>query len=330
MRLYEIETAMPRFDALDTIEFLQYLGGASLLVIRAMLGAPHLRAIHVLNQDTSGQAPVIFPDELSSFPQMPPNIVELKWKRSQWNFCLKSHVQVEAEIISSLASRLRHSARILSLPIESFPTIELSTLMWPQLIDLSLTANWPLSILPFRLDFLAIMKNMPSLTSFSVMVPQTRSASTCNTIWPMNSVSLPHLDSLRNLTIAYPDPEDLIFDHLPSSLNHLSLTDCPRHYLSLDDLNRYGEYAYISPILTSSKLLDILRRCDVSELRSLEVVYRADTLDLDVLDFIARSFPRLHTLKIFRYPSSAEDPVDAVSIQESPLLVYPPVLTVSA
>lgn len=73
----------------------------------------------------------------------------------------------------------------------------------------------------------------------------------------------------------------------------------------------------MSPIITSSQLHEILRRCNTSELRSLEIVYQADSLELEALSLIASSFSHLHTLKLFRYPTSANDPVDAVSTPAS-------------
>ncbi|EIM89457.1 uncharacterized protein STEHIDRAFT_153319 [Stereum hirsutum FP-91666 SS1] len=124
------------------------------------------------------------------------------------------------------------------------------------------------------------------------------------------SPATPPLDSLLSLTLAYPNPADLIFDHLPLSLHHLSLTDCPRHYLLLDTSNPLHEYSYDSPILTSSELGGIVRRYNTPDLESLEVVYRADAAEVETLGMIARRSSGLKTLKMFRYVDSADDPVD--------------------
>lgn len=69
--------------------------------------------------------------------------------------------------------------------------------------------------------------------------------------------------------------------------------------------------------LTSSELHDILRRCRCSSLESLEVVYKEDNSDGDVLLHMAHVFPALRTLKLFQYRWSSDDLVDIVSTQYS-------------
>ncbi|EIM89466.1 uncharacterized protein STEHIDRAFT_153328 [Stereum hirsutum FP-91666 SS1] len=298
----------------DTLwKFIRF-GNAIVRVIPAVLTAPRLRALHVIDQVAYSE-PSLSDGQLSSkIPPIPTSVIELRWTRDQFIFARDAQISDEAAVIRSLAFLLRLSVQALSLPIESAPIRELSTLTWPHLTDLSLTANRPSSIIPLTGDFPSIITNMPRLTVFSLMLPQASSALRSTIVFPNSSTTTPPLECLRSMTLAYPNPEDLIFDHLPASLWHLSLTDCPRHYLSLDGPNPVRVYNYSSPIITSSELRSIIDRCKTPALKSLEVVYQADKLEVETLGLIARKFSQLHTLKLFRYTSSDDDPVDATVV----------------
>lgn len=313
LRTGHLERAMPQFEVLESVRFFDSFGNAIVRVIPAVLTAPRLRALHVIDQVAYSE-PSLSDGQLSSkIPPIPTSVVELRWTKNQWIYISDAHISDEAALIRSLALPLRLSLRVLSLPVESTPIYELSTLTWPHLTDLSLTANRPSSTISLAIDFPSFINNMPRLTALSLMLPQSRSSSRSTIVFPNTPTTVSPLEHLRSLTLAYPNPEDLIFDHLPASLCHLSLTDCPRHYLSLDPPSGLRKYAYSAPIITSSELREIIQRCGTPALKSLEVVYQADTSEGEALDLIARKFSQLHTLKLFRYTSSADDPVDAVS-----------------
>lgn len=308
---------MPYFEVLESVRFLNSLGSTIILVIPAVLAAPRLRALHVINQVADSEPSLSDSLQSSTIPQIPTSVVELIWTRSQWIYMSDAQISDEAALIRSFFLPLRLSLQVLSLPLESTPIPELSTLIWPNLTDFSLTANRPSPTIPLAIDFHSVVSNMPRLTSLSLMLPQSRSTSRSTVVFPNNPTTISPLEHLRSLTLAYPNLEDLIFNHLPASLWHLSLTDCPRHYLSLDPPSRLRKYAYSAPIITSSELRGIIQRCKTPALKSLEVVYEADTSEVETLDLIACKFSQLHTLKLFRYTSSADDPVDAVSIYAS-------------
>lgn len=312
--------AMPSFEVLESVRFHEIFGSSIVLAIPAVLTAPHLRALHVIDQCPYSEPDLKDEDLASDLPpdQIPSSIVELRWLRDQWSFATDAQISDEAALIRALAFPLRLSLQILSVPIESAPIHELSTLVWPHLTDLSFTANTPSSATTSSIDFSSILENMPRLLNLSVLLPQSSSFPRSTILLPITSTAIPTLESLRSLTLAYPNPADLIFDRLPPSLHHLSLTDCPRHYLLLDTSNPLYEYSYDSPVLTSSELGGIVRRCNTPALESLEVVYRADAAEVKTLGMITRRFSGLKTLKMFRYVDSAGDPVDAVSIHSMP------------
>lgn len=163
------------------------------------------------------------------------------------------------------------------------------------------------------MDFSSLLSNIPSLRVFRVHMPQSAESSRLCLLRPSTPGPCPALDSLQVLDIAFPSPEDAIFERLPRSLRQLSLTDWPRHYLRVDQNYRYMYQGWTSPVLTSPELLRILRRCHFPDLESLELVHEADSSGNDALLEMARVFPALRTLKIFRYRSSSSDSVDIVS-----------------
>lgn len=234
-----LERAMPSFEVLESVRFHEIFGSSIVLAIPAVLTAPHLRALHVIDQCPYSEPDLKDEDLASDLPpdQIPSSIVELRWCRDQWSFATDAQISDGAALIRALAFPLRLSLQILSVPIESAPIHELSTLVWPHLIDLSLTANTPSSATTSSIDFSSILDNMPRLLNLSVSLPQSSSFLRSTILLPITSTTTPPLESLRSLTLAYPNPSDLIFDHLPPSLHHLSLTDCPRHYLLLDTSN---------------------------------------------------------------------------------------------
>ncbi|KAI0632932.1 hypothetical protein C8Q77DRAFT_1158391 [Trametes polyzona] len=113
---------------------------------------------------------------------------------------------------------------------------------------------------------------------------------------------------LRTLVLSYPDPEDAVFSiHMPQLL-HLSLRDWPRHY----DFRVLPDYhmPYRSPLLSATQMLSILSRLHVPELRTLELVYRADETDDELLRHIVHAFPKLRHLEIHRYRQRRGSTVD--------------------
>lgn len=58
------------------------------------------------------------------------------------------------------------------------------------------------------------------------------------------------------------------------------------------------------PVLGSSDMLRILRRCRCSRLSMLQLEYREDEADEELMDYIGAAFPTLTTLKLIRYRAS--------------------------
>lgn len=102
---------------------------------------------------------------------------------------------------------------------------------------------------------------------------------------------------LQQLTISFPADDDQIYENLPVTLRKLTL-QCFPHITS--NFHRSGAEGVSEPI-HSSDLLRILRRCDLPLLRGLELEYREDEADDELLRHIGVAFPALRQLKVRRY-----------------------------
>ena len=151
------------------------------------------------------------------------------------------------------------TATSLTLPIETVPLREMSTMPWPQLRHLRLRGRFLDGSQSTALQ--AFLPSLPSLETLSVQAarskhlarprllarpsaldvhhassstapshnPSASSGLSAATIVERPSTPPPMLRTLRSLTIAYPNPEDAVFS-INAKLTHLSLCDCPRFY----------------------------------------------------------------------------------------------------
>lgn len=302
---------MPHLSSLEVVSFVRLVEGFPSYFLEAMIRAPQLRTIHVENHHHWPMSVGDLPDDI---PQFLPHMQTFIWTRFLWRAVNEGYLYEESAFFLSFLPRMRPTLRILHLTAESLCYRELTSSPWPSLVELSITGQRPLVPINPGMDFSALLTNIPSLQSFSLLMPQSAETSRFCLLRPSNNGPLHVLDSLQSLSISFPSPEDAILDCLPQSMRHLSLTDWPRHYFRVDENPCVFRRGWTSPILTSAELLDIIRRCHLPGLESLEVVYEAESSDNDVLLDIALQFPALRTLKIFRYRASSSDPVDQVSL----------------
>ncbi|KAI0822379.1 hypothetical protein BC628DRAFT_1340782 [Trametes gibbosa] len=111
---------------------------------------------------------------------------------------------------------------------------------------------------------------------------------------------------LQHLTVSCPELGDKAWNHLPPTLQSLTLRYTPH----LCDFTARGARGYPTivgwqwPLLSSSQVLQLLRRCDLPALRHLGLEYSADGEELELLEFIGSAFPAMASLKIYRYRAS--------------------------
>ncbi|KAI0695085.1 hypothetical protein C8T65DRAFT_584572 [Cerioporus squamosus] len=200
----------------------------------------------------------------------------------------------------------------LTVPMETSPISAMASLSWPALQELSIRGRYfneeQEQALPLFLS------SIPRLRKLSVTICR-RGRTDRPPILGSSTGSHATIAGLRSLTVAYPDPADNIFSIDATRLRHLSLCDAPRFYhdRSSDDAV-WSEFAM--PILHSAECLSILRRMDMPELSSLELVYLADTAgsDDELLSYVTQAFPHLSHLELHRYRANREEAVDYVHI----------------
>ena len=200
--------------------------------------------------------------------------------------------------LTAVLNKLSHTLETLVLSSDTVPLSVLAQLHWPCLRTLEFYGmQWP--ELPSPL--IDVFSSMPHLRRLTLKLNPIPSV-TCQTLWPRNfTYHFPWAD-LEELTISCPDPTDLIYDHLPSTLRVLSLR-CWKHVFVQRYLASRGWLYAPHPdsLLGAGAILAVLRRCDLPNLVRLEVEYRGDGDEERLLHYIAVAFPHLASLKIARY-----------------------------
>ncbi len=119
-----------------------------------------------------------------------------------------------------------------------------------------------------------------------------------------------------------PHPDDLLYAHLPYTLQRLTLRCWPRHYVTLLPHEAHyvaDDMGWVSPILSSSEMLQILSRCPPSNLEELELEFEEDGHDLELFTLIPLIFPNLVKLTVLRYRKWGNPDVPVVSLHHPSL-----------
>ncbi|OJT07694.1 hypothetical protein TRAPUB_1435 [Trametes pubescens] len=216
---------------------------------------------------------------------------------------------LESSFLLALVLNMPGTAESLSLPVETAPLLQMAAIEWPRLHTLSLTGQYMDPEQPRMLSLL--LSRAPNLRTLSVRVAQRDGTSRPLLLKePLESGF-----RVRSLTVAYPNPADAIFASLTDELTSLSLRDSPRYYLH----QRYGWRAPLTtaPLLSSSECLTILKRLSTPHLITLELVYRADEAEDELLRYLPHAFPLLSELELHRYRASDGDDIPYASKPET-------------
>ncbi|TFK82587.1 hypothetical protein K466DRAFT_500054 [Polyporus arcularius HHB13444] len=202
----------------------------------------------------------------------------------------------------------------LTLPMETSPILAMAHLSWPALQELSICGRYLSEKQKEALPL--FLSSVPRLHKLSITISRLGPTTRPYKLGPSNA-SHKTIAGLRSLTVAYPKPDDNIFSIDAAHLSHLSLRDFPRFY---HDCARTPVVTsmFTRPILRSAECLSILRRMDMPELSSLELVYLADTAGCDdeLLTYITEAFPHLSQLELHRYRANREEVVDYAHIAQ--------------
>ncbi|PIL28339.1 hypothetical protein GSI_09490 [Ganoderma sinense ZZ0214-1] len=255
--------------------------------LAAILSTPQLRSFTV---GTFLFSPREAPPETWAGDTLAP-ITTFRYEQRVFRSVLRAY-PVQQDSLAFVLTRLHRSLESLLLPIEVAPMAVVAHTQWPQLRELSLNGEFHPSA-EHTAPFISLFSGMPKLRVLNLTLALPKGVDRKQLLlWPGGYESgLPWPD-LEALTISFPDPEDQIFAHLPPSLRRLSLRCTPHHCL----------------------MLEILRRSSTPLLDSLQLEYRADDADDDLLCCITERFPHVRVLEIHRFQASRDDPVPMTSI----------------
>ena len=218
----------------------------------------------------------------------------------------------EVDALDRIIRLLHLSLEELSLPVEPAPMHTISRLDWPRLCVLKLRGLLRTS------PTLPIVGLLAGMTNLRVLVLELseREGTRGNTLWPQGFAASYPWPYLESLSVSYPDPEDQIYAHLPRTLHTLMLQSWPHQCIRRWQVLNYDSEElrpYRSP-LSSSVMLDVLRRCTAPDLQVLRVEYFADYNEIPLLSYAVRSFPRITTLELHRYRHHGDKDVPVVSL----------------
>ncbi|KAI0643816.1 hypothetical protein C8Q79DRAFT_871502, partial [Trametes meyenii] len=300
--------ALEHLPAVRSVTFASASGGVPWTAILKCLSYPRITSISFRDDSlwTCVPPPAVSLGLLSVDSQL--GLTNLYYFVDEWrdveSVMAKRDIQaartLESSYLRALVLRMSNTAESLTLPIDTAPLIEMSKMDWPRLTALSLTGQWIDST-----SLQALLFRMPNLRNLSILASQHRGI-------PHPLVLTEGLKQrlrLHSLTIAYPNPEDEIFASLGEELTCLSLRDSPRYYLYPQCTEDWMLESMETPLLTSTDVLSIIRRITAPRLWKLELVYRADEAEFELLRHLSLAFPLLQQIELHRYKALDDDSI---------------------
>ncbi|KAI0634053.1 hypothetical protein C8Q77DRAFT_1156913 [Trametes polyzona] len=304
-------TRMPKLQVVSfTLESI-YAHGLPWSVVQTLLSLPHLRelSLHFLHIAPSLQQG----EELALASCAPLTTFYLSLPDGRYTgACSPSEREALALILRLTCNSLEH----LTLPSDEAPVQEMFTTMeWPHLRTLHLRGE-SLSVGSPPIPYVSLFARMPHLQRLELELGQPIGVNP-RPFWPRGFVADWPLPKLRHLTLSSPQVDDLIYTALPTSLRSLTLRYAP-HYITnvMKEVDGYirKDRRWRWPLLRSSEVLEILCLCLLPSLEHLELEYRADDAESELLSFLGGAFPNLTSLVMLRYRSHHELTVPLKSI----------------
>lgn len=302
---------------LDTVVFDGlYHGTSSWGVRRAVLSVPQIR--HVIF------CGILWDTRAETLPRKLPlktvaPLTSLDIWRNGYRFPPRVEPQEDLHVLTALLSHIHSSLETLLLPSEFLPLEILRKHDWPRLRKLKLRGERQFNPSMAVLPALSHVRTLRTLT-LELAQPEDHGLER-QSMEPCDAMGMlcPWRD-LETLTISYPHPADEWYSSLSSTLRRLDLRCWPRHYVHIlphDQRTIVDILKWHSPIITSSDMLNILRRCRTSDarssLRQLDLEFREDHMDRALFQFIPLAFPNLTFLQIHRYRQIGHLDVPVVS-----------------
>ncbi|TFY50343.1 hypothetical protein EVG20_g11575 [Dentipellis fragilis] len=302
---------IPHLVALRKVQFSYIAGGIYWYDLQLILAAPNVCALEI--QDFAGlqHEDLSIPEDQSlvSLPftefiytiDDPPapdwNLFDPPGPRNRWCY------------MNPIVLSLHEKLEVLHLPIAIAPLQDMAAMNWPYLRELKLYSGEYIS--DDRTIFARLCVRMPRLRVLDLQFLHI-GPSTQTLIWPSDLTFTPSLEHLERVYIPYPDSSDLLYAHLPSTLQSLRLVDRPRYYHFKDGRLPIVNHYPRPTLVTAAALVCILNRLQgtFTSLKQLELAFQADGRDIDLSYHIAATFPNLHVLQLHRYRSEGETEAD--------------------
>ncbi|KAL1939430.1 hypothetical protein VTO73DRAFT_9986 [Trametes versicolor] len=295
-----LATALESMPRLHTLSFnlrWQPVHGIPWSVMQMVLALPNLRNLAINGHRISSS---LLPEEelvldhcapLTSFQH---TMADYRWWREQ-------NYPDEGKALLLVLNRTHATLETLTLVADLSPLHEIfTTLEWPNLRELRLRGERK-AIGDSSRPCITLFANMSNIRRLELKLAQTAGVDP-QPFWPpgLHVVEWPW-PNLRHLTLSCPHVDDQIYGALPSMLESLALRYTP-HMLRSKDVGRRCQW----PLVRSSEMLQILRRCRFPRLTSMELEYREDEADAELMQHIGASFPALTSFKLLRYRSAAD------------------------
>ena len=283
--------------------------------LHAIVQVPQLRNLHISGHLDDRH---ILPPKTEQSLRLPVNsLATIEYPSEGYHRVSATEVKIFSVLLRQ--ANTRRSLETLIVPSDCAPLDCLIIGEFPRLRELSLIGRRQVLVSHSHsqqyVPYISVLANMPRLRKLILTLAQPINLA-CQEIWPTGMTAAFPCPDLEELLVSYPHPDDEFYAHLPSTLVRLSLRCCPRHYLHLldhdrEDMTRLGWY---SPILSSSEMLRVLRRCPAHNVRRLEVEFEDDGSAGDVLRCISDVFPRLQYLVVLRYRRAGATPTPVVGV----------------
>ncbi|KAL1939438.1 hypothetical protein VTO73DRAFT_9994 [Trametes versicolor] len=306
-----LATALKSMPRLHTLSFnLRWLPihGIPWSVMQMVLALPTLRNLAINGHRV---APSLLPEEELALDHCAP-LTSFQHTMSDYRRWRKQDYPYERQALLLVLNRTHATLETLALVAELSPLDEIFTVLaWPNLRELRLRGECK-TIGDPSLPFITLFANMPRLRHIELKLAQPKGVDP-QPFWPPghDNAEWPW-PKLRHLTLSCPHVDDQIYDALPSTLESLALRYTPHMIHSV--WNGMGMQCQW-PLVGSSEMLQILRRCRCPRLTSLELEYREDEANAELMQHIGASFPALTSFKLLRYRSAA----DAEAVPLEPL-----------
>ncbi|KAI0363302.1 hypothetical protein BV20DRAFT_905938, partial [Pilatotrama ljubarskyi] len=296
-----LENALPQMSRLRTVSFAMpesaAIHGISWSVLKCVLSLPNVQN---LSLDFMRFAPALSPGEHLRLGSSS-SLTSFRYILSEY----RSRSQAFPHEDSGLALVVRRNhgtLQRLSLPAHHAPLKEVFNIpVWPKLRDFRLQGESGDLTVPL----ISSLRKMSGLHTLELKLIQPDGVDP-RPVWPPGHAITWPWPELRHLTICCPQVQDQVYDALPTTLETLSLRYAP-HYADHVWEHAYGKVPDLPwqwPLLGSAEVTHILARCRLPLLRHLELEYRDDGGECDLLRHIAAALENLEYLKLYHYRQS--------------------------